>query len=347
MPSPERVTWAKFRVYSTIAISLCILSVLIYLLTGSGGIMHPRATVRIFVEDAIGLEQGAAVRLNGVQVGKIKSFDLSHDPDLKRSIEVLLDIEERTLPQIPVDSLASVRAETLIAGRYIDIRKGKGAITLRPGGELPAEHPKNAIESRADLVKAFQTQVAVVNALLDDIEAGRGQLGNLAKSEELYSGILSKLNATIRGINRLSSTRETVGSLLYDDSTYRNVEEPVKRLDEQLAAIQRGENAAGHLLRSSEQYDDFDKKAADLRQRFADLRANKFFGTDETHRLMEKRLDQLEDSIDRLNAGESALGHMLVDASAYERWDGAAREMRDLLKEFRTNPKKFLRLKLF
>jgi hypothetical protein len=40
-------------------------------------------------------------------------------------------------------------------------------------------------------------------------------------------------------------------------------------------------------------------------------------------------------------------GPLLETTQAYEQLDGAARELRDTLKDFRENPQKYLRLKVF
>ena len=54
------------------------------------------------------------------------------------------------------------------------------------------------------------------------------------------------------------------------------------------------------------------------------------------------RLQSLIRSVDDTNAGP-----LFTTSQWYEQLDGAAREMRDSIKDFRGNPRKFLRLKLF
>jgi phospholipid/cholesterol/gamma-HCH transport system substrate-binding protein len=58
-------------------------------------------------------------------------------------------------------------------------------------------------------------------------------------------------------------------------------------------------------------------------------------------------IDDLNKQVDALNSGEGALGHFVLSSSLYESLNGETKNLRNMLKEVRENPKKFLRLKLF
>ncbi len=57
-------------------------------------------------------------------------------------------------------------------------------------------------------------------------------------------------------------------------------------------------------------------------------------------------MTKLETTLDKLNTGQGTLGQLLVNPSLYESLNGASLEMQGLMKDFRANPKKFLRIKL-
>jgi phospholipid/cholesterol/gamma-HCH transport system substrate-binding protein len=122
-------------------------------------------------------------------------------------------------------------------------------------------------------------------------------------------------------------------------------------MDEILAALQRGEGTAGKLLQDPALYDDTRKTVAELRQLAADLNAGKgtagkLLKDDELHRRIQSTIVKLESTLDKVNSGQGTLGQLLVNPSLYDSLDGASQEMRGLMKDFRTNPKKFLRIKL-
>jgi phospholipid/cholesterol/gamma-HCH transport system substrate-binding protein len=57
-------------------------------------------------------------------------------------------------------------------------------------------------------------------------------------------------------------------------------------------------------------------------------------------------MDKLDSILDKINSGQGTIGQLLVNPQLYESLDGTTREMQGLLKDFRANPKKFLRIKL-
>ena len=54
-------------------------------------------------------------------------------------------------------------------------------------------------------------------------------------------------------------------------------------------------------------------------------------------------MDQL---MAKVLAGEGTLGQLMVNPQMYESLNGATREMHELMKDFRRDPKKFLRIQL-
>jgi phospholipid/cholesterol/gamma-HCH transport system substrate-binding protein len=51
--------------------------------------------------------------------------------------------------------------------------------------------------------------------------------------------------------------------------------------------------------------------------------------------------------VDALNSGHGALGQLMTSTSLYESLNGSMTNLREGMKEFRTNPKKFLYMKVF
>ena len=55
------------------------------------------------------------------------------------------------------------------------------------------------------------------------------------------------------------------------------------------------------------------------------------------------RIDTL---LDKINSGQGTLGQLVVNPALYQTMDSTAKEINGLMKDFRANPKKFLRIKL-
>ena len=66
----------------------------------------------------------------------------------------------------------------------------------------------------------------------------------------------------------------------------------------------------------------------------------------ELHNQLSASMKRLDVTIDKINSGQGTVGQLLVNSSLYDNLNGTAREMQGLMKDFRANPKKFLRIKL-
>ena len=103
MPSPRQVTWAEFRVAMAVVAALAIVTALVYLMTG-GTLFTAKSTVYTYVPDATALSSDSPVRVNGVDVGRVRKVALSGSNQPNRVIRVSMEIESEHMRDIPVDS---------------------------------------------------------------------------------------------------------------------------------------------------------------------------------------------------------------------------------------------------
>jgi phospholipid/cholesterol/gamma-HCH transport system substrate-binding protein len=339
MPSARQVTWAKFRVAMAVLASVVILSVVIYLLTG-GTLLTPKATVYIYIPDATALTSDSPVRVNGVAVGHVHIVAFSGSSEPNRVIRITMEIEQDHLSDIPVDSFAQVSTDNVVGDKYVDITRGRSPAGIRPNGEI-------AFRAQPELLKTldmqqFGQQVRMVEATLDDIEQGRSEFGKFVISEDSYKDMLRWLGDLQEGLRAAARTTNTVGSMIYTDELYRKIQEPAAQLDASLARFQSGEGQIGHMLRDDAQYTQLRDMIADLRKTVASLESNQLLQSDEQYADWNRMLTAFIQTV-----GEAAASPLLGTPAAYEGWTGAAKEMRDGLRDFRKDPRKFLRIKLF
>jgi phospholipid/cholesterol/gamma-HCH transport system substrate-binding protein len=57
-------------------------------------------------------------------------------------------------------------------------------------------------------------------------------------------------------------------------------------------------------------------------------------------------MGRLDAILDKVNSGQGTIGQLLVNPALYQTLDSTTREINGLMKDFRSNPKKFLRIKL-
>ncbi len=176
--------------------ALAIIGVLIFLLTGSEHPFATRSTIYTFMEDSAALTANSAVRLNGIQVGKVTKIALSGENDPKRVIRMDLQIEEKYLPAIPIDSMAGIGAENVLGTKFINIKKGRSRVAVKAGQEIGAKDStdfNDVIESGNTLLAQLQGILTRVDAIVGQVEVGKGSIGKLLVDDELYN----RLNSTV------------------------------------------------------------------------------------------------------------------------------------------------------
>src|SRR2546425_6991817 len=180
MRDAQQVSWAQLRIGLMAAVAMSILGVLIFLLTGSGDIFSSYATLYTYMEDSAAMATSTPVRLNGITIGKIDKIEFSGLKEKGKIVRITMKVKRNMLSQIPEDSVAGIDAANLLGDKFINITKGTSPTPIRDGGTLKSQAGQDIPElmSRAgDMIGSFQKILNRFDALIGDIEAGRGNVG--------------------------------------------------------------------------------------------------------------------------------------------------------------------------
>jgi len=354
MPTSQKVKWAQLRVGIMALVAMIILGVLIFLLTGSGDIFSREMQIRTYMSDSAGMASTSPVRLNGILIGEIRDVRLSGQSNPNRIVEIVMSIKGRFLKEIPEDSVAGISASNLLGDKFINITKGKSPKPVQDGGELKSLESQDIPELMAkssDILTQFQVSVKRVDAMLADIQAGKGNVGKLIKDEELYARVNGVLDETQKLLAAINAGRGTVGRLMRDETLYEEVRSTTQRIDNLVAGLEQGQGTVGKLLKDAVLYEEAKKSVTEIRQLLADLNAGKgtagkLLKDEQLHRQIAQVVTQIDRTLERINTGQGTLGQLMVNPQLYESLNGTTRELQGLLKDVRANPKKFLRIKL-
>lgn len=341
MPSLEKLRWAKLRIAVVAMCAISVLSVLAYLLSG-GTWLKPKAYLNTYIPDSTGLEPGADVQLNGVNIGRVESVGLTHSKDTKRVVAVRLKIEQAFLPYIPVDSVATIDSANLLGDKYIDITMGRSPQHVREEGELPFPPPSNLMQN-IDL-RQFDAQLHTIDQIIQDIQAGKGPLGQFVVSDALYQQFLDGVAKVEQQLRAATGSQSQLGQALYTATMHDNLSASLRQLDDRLAQLQ-----ANRLLRDTTQYDKIRGQIAQVRQNLADLNAGKgaggeFLTSDQAYVGWQRNLAAWIENVDAVASGQGDLGRMLSSAQTYESLNGSLREVQSTIRQFREDPRKYLRI---
>jgi len=323
-------------------------------MTSSTGLFTKRSDVYTYLDDSAAIATGAPVRLNGITVGKVANVGLSGSSEPNRIVRVTLEVENRYFTSIPVDSQAAIAAENLLGTKYINIKKGRDAMTIQPGAEV------KSLDTREfdDVVQQGYSTLASLNGIfkkldgiLDQLQAGNGTIGKLLSDDELYKKVVGIVDETHRVIASLDSQEGTLGKLMHDDSLYQDLRGTLARVDTLTDNIQKGDGTIGKLMKDPALYDETRSTIADVRQLLAGINqgqgtVGKLLKSDDLHNQLQATMGRLDNLLDKINSGQGTIGQLLVNPSLYQNLDSTTREVNGLMKDFRANPKKFLRIKL-
>ncbi|MGD0870639.1 MAG: MlaD family protein [Bryobacteraceae bacterium] len=339
MPSAGHVKWAKFRVLAVSLAAASVLGTMVYLLTG-GSLLQQRARIYLYIPDATGLEKGSPVRVDGIDVGKVSAVELTGSNQPDRIVRVTLAVTRERLASFTADSVAQLSADSLVGDQFVDVTSGTAAQAIRDGGELIYKVQPDLVKS-LDLTQ-FTQQLRVVDAVLTDLEQGRSQFGKFFQGTEFYNDLSKRLHELHAGIRAAVGANTAVGNLLTSDQMHRQAGDLLARLDQSLAQLESGQGDFGRLLRDSGQYEQLLASMRDLHKSVAALGGGPLLESEVEYAEWNQKLAGWIQSVDELNTNP-----MLLTPAVYENLSGEARQLRDTLREFRQNPRKYLRLKIF
>ena len=361
MPIQTKASWAKLRVGILAIASMTVLAILIFLITGHVNIFESKATLYTYMGDAAALAVGAPVNLNGIPVGKVKSITLSGSKEPRRIVKIEMEMPEHLLKSIPLDSVSSISAANVLGTKYINIKEGKSEAFARSGQEIQSLNTAEfddvvqqgyaVLTSLQGTVERVDKIVARIDNVVGLVESGKGSIGKLLVDETLYNHILGIVDQARLLADALNSDKGTLGKLIYSQELYDSFRQTLGRLDSVMQGLQQGEGTAGLFLKDRKVYDELNKTVAEFHKVVEDLNAGKgtagkLLKSDELHKQLQDSMAKVDLMIDKINSGQGTIGQLLVNQQLYDNLNGATREMHLLMKDFRANPKKFLRIKL-
>jgi phospholipid/cholesterol/gamma-HCH transport system substrate-binding protein len=329
--------WAGTRVTALIGFALGLALVLIFLMTGGGQVLlHRTVIIHTYMADGTGLIRTANVELNGIKVGKVKKISFSRFPEPARAIQVDMKIRKDYLSAIPIDSKAELTADNLLGDKYINITKGASPQSIEPGADL-ATQPPTANFDPGDLLASLQNILQRANVLLGQVEDPKTPFGQFVKGEDFYATLRDYVVGIQNTIHKYGNPRSELGKSVYGQALYREMRQRLLDIDVQIQQVQQNP-----WLAKSTQYDAWLSQAKTFRQSVAAFRESPMMKQDDFYNATRDALSNLDDTVRAMAAGP-----LLTGTELYESLNGSSRNTRDLLKDFRQNPKKYLRLKVF
>src|SRR3984885_3505167 len=261
MPSQQEVRWSQLKVGVIVLISTVILVALLFLMTSSSGlgILTHKLTVVTYFENSAGLKTGAAVNLEGVTIGTVKSVTIDNSPEHKMTpVKVIMKLDEKYGANLKKDSKASLSTVGVLGDTVVDINS-QFAVgpRLQDGDELKTlETPSltDVVKASQGTIESLNVILAKMNVIVDNIQTGKGSIGQLINNPSLYNKADKTVEELLKLEQNLNNGRGSIGKLMTDDTLYNRLNNAAGKLENIANSLDNGKRTAGKLLKDESLY---------------------------------------------------------------------------------------------
>jgi phospholipid/cholesterol/gamma-HCH transport system substrate-binding protein len=356
VPSQKQLKWSEMKVGLTVLAASITLGILILLMSGTGGVLTRKITLKSYFDNAGGLREGAPVRLQGVDIGNVSGIRVVSDPARRMTpVELTLKVNTKYHGNLHKDSVTMLSTAGVLGETYIDIDSSQAKGPEVQEGDVLTTRETPDIQ---DVVRASQSTLQNLDALekrvdriLAFVESGQGSIGKVIYDPSLYN----RLNATVgefQGlVNDVISGKGSIGKLLVDDQLYQSANATINKLNGIIDELNAGKGTAGKFLKDPTLYNNANETIANVKKLTDDVNAGKgalgvLAKNQEFANKLQNTMNKISDLSDRLNSGEGTIGKLLQDPAVYNNTNQLLQDTQELIKAIRQNPKKYLTIHL-
>ncbi len=366
----KQLRWSKLKVGMVITVALLLLLVALFFAGGIEEVLSPKMDLKIQFQDVRGLRKGAPVWIFGTEVGSVRKIDL--DPSL--GAVVTISLKKNVQGFIKKDARASIMTMGLLGDKYIELSTGSlkaepiGAGDMMKGS-IPVEISE-VMETAGISISKIGDFIQKLDNLIVKIEKGEGTLSKFLTDPSIFDNLNRSIKTLSLTLEEIKESRGTLKMLVEDPSLYQrmvsavsSIEDFAKKTEESVGEITRKVNESqGTLKKLVEDPTLYDKALATLSSidRFS-KKLNDETGT--LKKLIEdpqlyENLNQgairLSTILKRIDQGEGLAGALLKEKELIKELEQtlvefreAAGELKELLKDIKVNPRKYLKFSIF
>lgn len=241
-------------------------------------------------EQVNGLQDAAAVVINGVKVGQVTSVELNKE---QGGVDVLLSVNKEY--DIPTDSKALMFSAGLMGGKSIEIKLGEATEYLKNGDSIQTGVTLDMFDTLANELGDIKERVAVlldnlnqtisgVDSLIDDNSKNltktvanlNAVMADLKKSNIIgnIDGFCATLNQNGAKLDSIITDINSVTHALNEQQSGEKLAQAIAEVNTLLAKINSGSGTVGNLVSDEKLYKELAQASQNLSVLLADLKEN-------------------------------------------------------------------------
>jgi phospholipid/cholesterol/gamma-HCH transport system substrate-binding protein len=316
-------------------IGMVILGILTFYAGGFEDWLKGRYVLNARFERVDGLDIEDPVTLSGVEVGKVKGFEIAGD-----RVNVALFVDKEAV--VPKGSIARIESESPLGGKYIGIKMGPlDAPALVDGEELETEEAADLTKIMQDMADVAQEVRVMVGSFNENQERVLGEVGdilgeNRENIRESFATLSRIVTENEEGITEIvESMREAGPELLIAMESVSEIAEKIRS----------GEGTIGRLVQDESLYDDMQALAGDLKEASSTL--TRILGANEEDirvivaslkdaaPKLEATMTRIDNIAKKIEAGEGTIGKLVQDEELYDETTRMVKEARHAAEDVR------------
>lgn len=316
--------------------------------------------LNVVMDDVAGLKVGAPVWLAGVDTGLVTDVRFA-DPKRSNEVSIQMEIDSDALKKIGTDSRITIKTRGLMGEKYVDITPSS-----RYSEAAPGVLRGTTVAKLDDVVQKAGTTFDKINGIIGNIEQGKGTLGKLNRDDTLYTNV-ARLAVEMKNLMvTINHGEGTLGRLNRDPEPFNKLISILNRADRTLQDIQSSEGTLNKLIYDKSLYNkltllaDKSVQAADV---VSDLN-KKITSKEGTVGLLlndrefydkgialitraDNSIRSIEEVTSRIRSGDGTASRLINDKELYERMNRMVEDVDALVKDFKEQPRKYIRFSVF
>lgn len=322
----KQLMWSKLKVGIVITMSIALLIFAMLFAGGIESILSPKVEINAYIKDVMGLRKGSPVWISGIEIGLVKGINLHSE----YGTVVTMSINKDAIGYIKKDSTASVQTMGLLGDKYIEISPGSAdAKVILPG---------EAIKGTEQI------------DIKDIVSVGADTLVKISEFTVRLEGFIKKLE---KGVALITSSK-----FLTDQSLYNNIEEASASLSVILKNLKESEGTLKMLIYDPSLYNKMVSTASSLEEfgkRMNESGTLKRLAEDPSlYENINKASSQISAIMERIESGEGVAGSLIKNKELADdlkdsitELKNLSRELGELTKDIKSNPKKYFKFSIF
>lgn len=241
-------------------------------------------------EQVNGLQDAAAVVINGVKVGQVVGMQINKE---QGGVDVLLSVENDY--DIPTDSKAVMFSAGLMGGKSIEIKLGEAKEYLESGDAIETGVTLDMFDTLANELGDIKTKVSTlldnlnqtiegVDSLIDDnsknltktVASLNAVMADLKKSNIIgnIDGFCATLNQNGEKLDGIITDINAVTKALSEQNSGEKLAQAINEVNTLLAKINSGSGSIANLVSDEKLYKSLEQASQNLSLLLADLKEN-------------------------------------------------------------------------